>query len=457
MRATMFRQFCILLVGLLATACATGENPSELSRSTNQATGSPSITPARQEKASETVSPTKEAEDAILNLNTYKIILIGVEDPPYASITESIRSSAEAAIESVNVNAASNGFKIDLIYAAVTNNAEDIRETFLARAKKYQPLLVLMAAPVDGELHEAINGLRIPVLYLGLGASRLDAQDVGEDYLFWLTPLPDEQFAFFLDQTWRYWEDIRPPGNLNEFKIGYLTWAEQPNKLALTQGLDAFKKLNQFDFIYEGTVSNTPNASVTNFLLQCITFGITVIYTDTFNYGPMVLLNDLYSLGLNDFFVIGGSAWSYDLRSLKSLLAPNMAETFYVPLPVQWWSAEDDPAIRLANQILEGAGLSEQDKNLAILMALGAVDIAAHVIVEGEKKTGDAMLTTRDVYFQLERLDGYEVLDGLFEIDYTKGNRSPKNLRLWAVDIDQLWQPIGEVGTVPDLSAKEKD
>jgi hypothetical protein len=165
----------------------------------------------------------------------------------------------------------------------------------------------------------------------------------------------------------------------------------------------------------------------------------------------MVLLNDVYSLGLNNFFVIGGSLWSYDQNDIDFLLAPDDVVKFYIPLPVKWWSDENDPSIILANQIIDSAGRSDQEKNLAYLLALGAMDISLHVIQGVDQTKGGKGVSTEQIYSQLVYLNGYSVLDGLFEVDYSGGNRSTKNLRLWSVTPDHQWVPIGIEMNVPDI------
>lgn len=443
----------LAIVGLLMAGCSSGQE----ARSTPTATSSNESDFSGKETIEEVLTKTQAAtqETDIFDVKTYSVLLIGVDEQPFTAITSSIQSSVEDAINSINGNKEALGFEINYFYIATDKDPESIGQKFSEGIRKHRPLLVLMAAPIDDELQKEISRLRVPVLYFGLGASSILAEQPGDDYIFWLTPPPDVQFAFFLDQTWKNWEEMRPPGNMNEFKIGYLTWEEPPNKLALTPRLSDFYEQNRFGFIFEGSQANSANASVTNYLLQCITFGITVIYTDTFGYGPMVLLNDLYSLGLNDFFVVGGSVWSYEAGNTQYLLNPESAETIYLSLPVRWWTEESHPAIIRANQIFIDAERSAKEKNFAYLLGLGAVDIAFHVIHEVHNKEMD--LSPSRVFTELNELDEYLVLDGLFEINYSQGNQSPKNLRLWSINPGQGWVPVSEFELVPNLVADEEN
>jgi hypothetical protein len=442
--------FVIFIWVILIPACTPEQNViSGNQKPTYQSEIRPLNKPTATGSSSMPQIPTPTAED--LNLDTVPILLIGIEEQPFTSITKSIKSSTEDAIRYANEYVELGGMKVELHYTATKSISESIIETFLEQYEEINPLIVLMAAPVDEELAREINRLRVPTLYFGLGGSRLEFNTQEEDYLFWLTPLPDEQFAFFLEQTWKNWEELRPPGIFNEFRIGYLTWDGLPSKFSITPKLDAFNKEKQFDFIFEGEVAKTSPASATNFLLDCVTYGITIVYTDTFGFSPMVLLNDVYSLGLNNFFVIGGSLWSYDQRDINFLLAPDDVVKFNIPLPVKWWSDENDPSIILANQIIDRAGRSDQEKNLAYLLALGAMDISLHVIQGVDQTKGGKGVSREQIYSQLVNLNGYSVLDGLFEVDYSGGNRSTKNLRLWSVTPDHQWVPIGIEMNVPDI------
>jgi len=200
---------------------------------------------------------------------------------------------------------------------------------------------------------------------------------------------------------------------------------------------------------------NSPHASTTNFILQCIPAGISVLYTDTISYGPMVLLNDIHSLGLNDFFVVSGSVWAYESGNMKYLIAPENVEKFYLPLPSKWWDEVDDPAIQTARQILVHAGRSESDPNLAYLLGLGAMDMIDHVVQEALRDQGGGVISVSDVYSQLAGLKDYPVLGGLFVADYAGGKRSPVMLRLWAVSAGSGWNPIGSFERIPELLKEE--
>jgi len=436
---------------ILISACAAGHDVLQGNQKPTEQIGNrPSNSATETETSIKSQPlPTRTVKDSRLVMAS--ILLIGIEDQPFTHFTNSIKTSTEDAIRFANEYMDLGGIEVELHYTTTKNSPELILETYLQQIKKINPLIVLMAAPVDEELSLEINRLQIPTLYFGLGGSRLELNAHEKDYLFWLTPLPDEQFAFFLEQTWKNWDDLRPPGIFNEFRIGYLTWDEVPSKFSITPRLDKFNKQKQFDFIFEGEVANSSQASATNFLLDCVTYGITVVYTDTFGYSPLVLLNDVYSLGLNNFFVIGGSLWSYDEKNIDFLLAPDNVTKFIIPLPVTWWSEENDASIVLANQIFSQESRSDQEKNLAYLLALGAVDISVHIIQSADQGNGGKRLSPEQIYSQLVNLKEYSVLDGLFEVDYSRGNRSPKKLRLWSVTPDHQWKPIGIEEYVPEM------
>ena len=414
-------------------------------------------------KPSEEISSSSEEKQQTPNLttdldlsgNSFSILFIGMKEEPYASINKSLSLAVEDAVSFINASGGILGAEIELYYVSFEGNEESLEEFFRESTRRFDPLVVLMAAPINDELSSVIQGARIPVLYFGLGGKALERPEISRDYIFWLTPLPDDQFAFFLDQAWRQWEGIRPPGNMNEFRIGYITWEEPPNDFAITPRIEAFYQRQNFDFVIEGRMKNSSNSSLTNFLLQSITSGMTVLYTDTFSYGPMVLLNDVYSLGLNDFFVLGGSVWSYDPSSAHYLISPEATHEFYLPLPTLWWSEKDQPAIIKANTIMDQSNRSGEEKNFAYLLGLASVDISAHVLRKAVTATNDGDITPSTIYAQLSILETYPVLEGLYEIDYSNHNRSPKMMRLWMVSPGNRFIPVGDIESVPELIETE--
>lgn len=96
------------------------------------------------------------------------------------------------------------------------------------------------------------------------------------------------------------------------------------------------------------------------------------------------------------------------------------------------------------------------NENLAYLLGLGAVDVAAHVIHESSASRQGSQVSASDVYLQLDGMDNYPVLEGLYQLDYADGGRSPTMLRLWSVSPGQIWTPIGDSAEVPNLSNGDK-
>lgn len=447
--------FCALFLWVLVLSGCTPEvqkpsatqiDPTDTKRP--QSTPLPTL-----EDHQETPAPTL---DSTLSGSSFSILLMGIEEEPYTSIVESVLFAVEDAVDDVNTQGGISGASLELHYINGSESEESLTRQFVNAVRDTEPLIVLMAVPVDEDFYREIQRIRIPVLYFGFGAADLDLPNPGRDYLFWLTPVPDEQFAFFLQQSWKHWEQIRPPGTMNEFKIGYLTWEDPPFPIAITPGISQFYQNNQFEFMLESNIPMSANTSTVNFLLQCITYGITVVYTDTFAFGPAVLQNDIHSLGLKDFFVVGGSIWAYDQVHAQYLLSPGAAENLVLPLPVTWWSETDAPSIGRAKQIAGQAGRTDMNENLAYLLGLGAVDVAVHVIRESSASRQGSQVSASDVYLQLDGLDNYPVLDGLYQLDYADGGRSPIMLRLWSVSPDQIWTPIGDSAEVPNLSNGDK-
>jgi hypothetical protein len=49
-------------------------------------------------------------------------------------------------------------------------------------------------------------------------------------------------------------------------------------------------------------------------------------------------------------------------------------------------------------------------------------------------------------------IENYDVLGGLYTLDYSAGKRTPTFLRLWQIQQDGELAPIGSGGEVPDFN-----
>jgi hypothetical protein len=382
------------------------------------------------------------------------IYLIGADSEIFSDITESISNGLQDGFAYVNSKGGVFGAEIIYHFIRVSDFNEEMQNVYKDLLREEKPFLILLAAPVSQDFYDLINKNEVPVIHFGIGTSRLGDPEESENYLFWLTPLPDQQMAFVLHEIWKNWSEIRPHGTFNEVKVGYITWQEQYNYLTLTPQTRVFIQRNNYTLEFEAEIPISANTSVTNFLLDAVSSGVTVLYTDTITYGPAVLWNDIHSLGLSDFFVVSGTQWVMGDHVLEYIREPLDSDQIFFPMSTAWWMETDNPAIDRAIAISSSARRDQEELNIGYLLSLGAVDIVVHVLDEIIKENGTGDVSEKDVMHQLSQLD-YVVMDGLFTVDYTGGNRSVKEVRLWSYSLGEGMVPFGSVRQVPLLPLVE--
>ena len=182
---------------------------------------------------------------------------------------------------------------------------------------------------------------------------------------------------------------------------------------------------------------------------------MTVIFCDTNSNETAIILNDMYSLAVFDFFIVGGSLWSIDGEIVDRLVSTEPIEGYLVALPVPWWSDPNSQAIQDATDIHSRYSRPLWMKDAGYLIALGAVDIARAALINAvqEKNSGD--IQPRDVGDHVAGLQNFKVMGDLFEVDYSGEHKYPTSMRLWQVSIGGDWIPIGEGDEIPDLSNEE--
>lgn len=308
---------------------------------------------------------------------------------------------------------------------------------------------------MNDEFYALVNESEVPALFYGLGTGRLDTQGVDEDYLFWLTSLPDQQMVFSLQEIWNNWDEVRPPGNFNEMKVGYLTWQEKFNYLSLTPEAQVYIQRNNYSLDLQEEIPTSVNSSATNFLLDAVYSGVTVLYTDMVTFGPAVLLNDITALGLSDFFVVAGTQWMLGSDVTMYMRGELLSDRIFLPLSVAWWTEDENPAIEKAVLISAASGRDSSDLRVGYLLSLGAVDIVSTALnrIVDEEENGD--IRADDVMSYLSELH-IDVMGGLFEVDYRNGNRIVKDIRLWQYAHDGSMHPVSELGEVPSMPLVEE-
>lgn len=355
--------------------------------------------------------------------------LIGDTTPPFTSITSPVRNAALDYIRYLNENGGIFGATVELRFADTGGSEEGVVTAYERFANDDDPIWVLINyGGFEGSLYELVKQDRIPLLTFGLNP---DLQDIDKGgYVYRLTPTYDEQFVFFMDYVLENWEDIKPGGVVDEIKVAYIGWDNEYGRSGLTNETRTYVEDSGIEIVWEEYLDMSESSSTTDAIFNAEMMGATVIYSNTHDFGPANLLNDLSNLAVRDFFVVGGNNWSFDTGMLEYLYDPGFAKDFHIPSWYAWWTDTDNLGIQIAEEILEVNGRTDEDKMNGRLLIQGGLDIACYAIEQAILKEGNITINGVDVKKALDEISEYEVMKGLFIVDFSDGVRYPSFLEM---------------------------
>jgi ABC-type branched-subunit amino acid transport system substrate-binding protein len=381
-----------------------------------------------------------------LSGETIVLHLIGDTQLPFTSITSPMHSAAVDYVEYLNENGGLFGALVELRFADTGGSEGGAVTAYERFANSDDPISVIINyGGYEETLYDRVNEGRIPLLTFGLNP---DLPDIDEgDYVYRLTPTYDEQFAFFMKFVVENWDNIKPDGAIDEIKVAYISWDNPYGRSALTEASRAFAESLGIEIVLEEYIQMSDLSSTTTAIFNAEMAGATVIYTNTQDFGPAILLNDLNNLALRDFFIVGGNSWAFDTAMLGNLFDPGFADGFYIPSWYAWWTDTGNLGIQFAEDILEENGRSDAEKGIGRLLIQGGLDLACHAIEQAILQKGYEEISGEQIKEALDEISGYDVMNGLFTVDFSGDNHSPTSLQ-----IRQVQGGAEQLVTVEDFS-----
>ncbi len=324
----------------------------------------------------------------------------------------------------INIDNGVMGLELILEYY---ENGGDVEETISAFENILEidknPILIIV---YQTEHAEAIISIarenKIPVINLGIKPVKPEFQE--EEYLFNFYVPYDLQLSFFLEFLVDNWGEINPVTLDTGIRMAYFAWDDAFGQSALTDENRELLESLKIELVAEEYYMPSSVENISNKVVGAWYAGANVIYTNTYLHGPALILNNLNRLVLRDFFVVGGPSPTLDISSYSYLEYNSYLDGFYAPSPFSWYSDENNTAIHLLKDNLENSNRTIADKSQHRLIAQGVLELLIYVIEQAITEGGGEILTSENVYAILENLEGYQVMDSLFEIDFTDGNRT---------------------------------
>ncbi len=421
MRKTLFVLTAILLaISLGMAACAPQPTPAP--------TEPPAPTTAAPPTAAPTEAPTEEPTPAgppDLTGETITLYHFGDLSGPYAAITAPLIHGAEDAVKAINEAGGIYGATLEIKFA---DDGGSIDEAVAAydRFTSENPNALVMITYGSGEAEAlAQRFAEDKIVNITAGLSAKAFYGAGSGYTFGLGSIYPDQLAFTMKFLSENWATYKPASAGDEIKLAYLSWPTAFGQGGLTAESRAFLADLGIEIVAEETYDVSPTADTTTAILNAQAAGANVIWTNTLAFGPAAILNDLNSLGLRDQFLVAGDNWTMDLATYAFLADPAYGVGLVAPFPYLWWTDTDNPGVQYAQGLFEANGRPAAEHNVGYLLLVAGVDMTAKAITRAIDTVGYENLTGEAVYNALIEMSPFNALDGVLQVDYSNGSRSP--------------------------------
>lgn len=356
------------------------------------------------------------------------MVLLCDRSGPLAAANASRAAGVEDMVAAINVSGGIYGAQLELHSADTLGTVDGAQraEARLMRQYAETPFMLICDPLTEGALLATLDEDKIPALGPGVFAEP-------GGFLYGLDASPAQHLAFWLRDLAANWSKRRPEGAGSEIRLAILGWpAEQSGQLA-TPELLAYAQSLGVQVVFQTELPAEPDADIFDFIYQARDQNANVIYTDARSFGLAALLNGLHNLGLRERFAVGTPAAAYDADLYQYLADPSYAQGLYLTSAWAWWDEAENPGIQAARTLLAHSSLKGEWTDWGYLQMAGAVDVARQTLQDVILARDFESLDRESFAGSLNTLGAYEALDGIFTLNYSAGQRSPTQLRLWQV------------------------
>ncbi|MCA9932000.1 MAG: ABC transporter substrate-binding protein [Anaerolineales bacterium] len=392
-------------------------------------TEEPMEEPTEEPMEEPTEEPMEEPESELrtdgLEGETITFYHFGDLSGPYAAITGPLVSGMEDAVAAINDAGGIRGATIEVQFADTGGSVDEAVAAY-DRFTSADDNILMMITYGSGEVEALASRFaedKVPSLSAGLSAQGFYGPDSG--YVFGLGPIYPDQFGAFLDWATANWADVKPASAGDEIKLAYLSWPGAFGQGALSDEAVAYAESLGVEIVANEQYDLSPTADTTTALLNAQAAGANVIWTNTLAFGPAALMNGLGALGLQDEFLLAGDNWTMDLATYAFVSDPALAVGLVAPFPYLWWNDVDHPGIQYAEELFAANERTAGEHNVGYLLLVAGVDVAVQAIENAIDEVGFDALTGEDVHRALTEMGPYEGLQGVIQLDYSNGSRSP--------------------------------
>ena len=415
----------VLIIGLVVSACAGATpTPTPVPPTPTPEPPTPTPEPPTPTPVPPTPTPKPQAGPPDLTGKTITLYHFGDLSGPYAAITAPLIHGAEDAVKAINEAGGIYGAKLEIKFADTGGSIDEAVAAY-DRFTSEDDNILLMITYGSGEAEAlAQRFAEDKIVNLSAGLSGKAFYGEGSGYTFGLGPIYPDQIGLVMKFLKENWDTYKPEGAGDEIKLAYLSWPTAFGQGALTPESRAYLEELGIEIVAEEKYDVSPTADTTTAILNAQAAGANVIWTNTLAFGPAVILNDLYSLGLRDQFVVAADNWAMDLSLYAFLADPAYGVGLITAFPYLWWTDTDNPGIQYAHKIFQANERPKAEQNVGYLLLVAGVNLAADAIKMAIDTVGYENLTGEAVKDALEAMGRHDVLNGVLRVDYSGGSRS---------------------------------
>jgi len=349
---------------------------------------------------------------------------------PFSSAHAFRIRAVEDGVSAINESGGIFGAMLDLRLADTSGTLEGAQRALARMIRQYgeDPLVLICDPGAEGALYSVLNEDEIPALTPGLHVEP-------GGYLFGLDAAPQGHLAFFLGELASNWAQWRPDGAPDEIRAAIITWPQDLAGDLAGEELLAILADQQIEIVMQAELPAEPDANMFDLIYQARDLNANVIYTNMRGFGLAALLNALQDLGLRQRFVVAAPALALDTQVYEYLQDPSFADGLLLTSAWAWWSEAGVAGM----QDLLALRPEVAERDWSYVQMTGAVSVARRALEGAILAAGFQDLSPQTVFAALEHMQDYPALDGLFEVDYSSGQRSLGKLRAWRVGAE-MWE-----------------
>lgn len=345
---------------------------------------------------------------------------------PNAAAYASRILAAEQAVDAINKEGGIFGAELDLRLADTEGTTDGAQRALARMVRQYGegPLLLICDPVTEAAVSEQLNEDEIPALGPGLFARE-------DGYIFGLDAIPATHYEFFLEQLASDWTSLQPEDAGREIRIAIIAWPPDVAGHLVSEVVRAIAEEHGFLIVQEAELTADLDANMFDLIYQARDANANVIYTNARGHGLAALLNALQVLGLRDRFLVAAPAMALDAQTFEYLADPSYAQGLVLTSAWGWYSELGSLGGDLAAQAGDFG-------DWGYLQTTAAIDVARHALEAAILADGFEELSSETVFEALESIEDYPALTGVFSVDFSGGNRSLQELRLWQVGEDGM-------------------